>query len=51
MKLTRGGGGGKSLSELFSTHPSLEKRLDQLAKIQRQLGQQTPGGLNAGSGS
>jgi heat shock protein HtpX len=49
MKLT--GGGGPSLSQLFSTHPSLEKRLDQLAKIQRQLGQPTPGGLSAGSGS
>jgi heat shock protein HtpX len=54
MKLTRGGGrqgrqgggqGGPSLSALFSTHPSLEKRLDQLAKIQRQLGEQTPGGI------
>jgi len=49
MKLTRGGGrgnqgGGPSLSALFSTHPSLEKRLEQLAKIQRQLGEQTPGG-------
>jgi heat shock protein HtpX len=58
MKLTRGGGGGggegrgggKSLSQLFSTHPSLEKRLEQLAKIQRQLGQTTPGGLSAGPG-
>jgi heat shock protein HtpX len=56
MKLTRGGGGGggggggKSLSQLFSTHPSLEKRLEQLAKIQRQLGQPTPGGLSAGPG-
>jgi heat shock protein HtpX len=52
MKLTRGGdgrdgrGGGKSLSQLFSTHPSLEKRLEQLAKIQHQLGQTTPGGLS-----
>ena len=48
MKLTRGrggAGGGPSLSALFSTHPSLEKRLEQLAKIQRQLGQPTPGGL------
>ena len=50
MKLTRGGGGGggggggKSLSQLFSTHPSLEKRLEQLAKIQRELGQPTAGG-------
>jgi len=58
MKLTGGGGGGagggrgggKSLSQLFSTHPSLEKRLEQLAKIQRQLGQPTAGGLSAGSG-
>jgi len=58
MKLTGGGGGGagggrgggKSLSQLFSTHPSLEKRLEQLAKIQRQLGQPTTGGLSAGSG-
>lgn len=50
MKLTRGGGrggagrgGGPSLSNLFSTHPSLEKRLEELAKIQRQLGQVSPG--------
>ena len=58
MKLTRGGdrggrggsGGGPSLSQLFSTHPSLEKRLEQLAKIQRQLGEPTAGGLGAGSG-
>jgi heat shock protein HtpX len=44
MKLTRsrgqGQGGGPSLAALFSTHPSLEKRLEELAKIQRQLGQQ-----------
>lgn len=33
---------GASLSTIFSTHPSLEKRLEQLAKIQRQLGQATP---------
>jgi heat shock protein HtpX len=42
MKLTRGGaggGGGPSLSALFSTHPSLEKRIAQLSKIQRELGQ------------
>src|SRR5262252_299381 len=32
-----------SLSTLFSTHPSLEKRLEQLEKIQRQLGQVAPG--------
>jgi heat shock protein HtpX len=47
MKLTRGGRDGKStgpsLANLFSTHPSLEKRLEQLEKIQRQLGQATPG--------
>jgi heat shock protein HtpX len=34
--------GGASLSAVFSTHPSLEKRLEQLAKIQRQLGQVSP---------
>ena len=47
MKLTRGGGGGRSLSVLFSTHPSLEKRIEQLSKIQRELGQvgQDPRGL------
>jgi len=49
MKLTRGGGGGggSSLSALFSTHPSLEKRIEQLSKIQRELGQvgQDPRGL------
>jgi heat shock protein HtpX len=43
MKLTRGGGGGggggTSLSALFSTHPSLDKRIEQLTKIQRELGQ------------
>lgn len=31
--------GGASLSSLFSTHPSLEKRLEQLAKIETELGQ------------
>jgi heat shock protein HtpX len=40
MKLT--GGGGKSLSVIFSTHPSLERRLEELQKIQKQLGQTTP---------
>jgi heat shock protein HtpX len=30
---------GKSLSTLFSTHPSLERRLAELAKISKQLGQ------------
>ena len=41
MKMTRGGreGGGASLSALFSTHPSLDKRIEQLSKIQRELGQ------------
>ena len=34
---------GASLSTLFSTHPSLEKRIEQLEKIQRQLGQVSPG--------
>jgi heat shock protein HtpX len=37
---TRRDGGGKSLSTLFSTHPSLEQRLAQLDKISKQLGQQ-----------
>ncbi|MBO0804008.1 MAG: zinc metalloprotease HtpX [Nocardiopsaceae bacterium] len=32
-----------SLSTMFSTHPSLEKRIEQLDKIQRQLGQVDPG--------
>jgi heat shock protein HtpX len=31
-----------SLSQVFSTHPSLEKRLEQLDKIQHQLGQISP---------
>jgi len=30
--------GGKSLAALFATHPPLEKRLEQLAKISSQLG-------------
>jgi heat shock protein HtpX len=34
--------GGKSLSVMFSTHPSLEKRIEQLDKIQRQLNQAGP---------
>ena len=38
-----GGNGGRSLSALFSTHPSLEKRIEQLAKIQAQLGEVSPG--------
>jgi heat shock protein HtpX len=31
--------GGPSLSKVFSTHPSLERRLAELDKVQRQLGQ------------
>jgi heat shock protein HtpX len=34
--------GKSSLSKVFSTHPSLERRLEELEKIQRQLGQATP---------
>jgi heat shock protein HtpX len=30
---------GTSLSKLFSTHPSLERRLEELDKVQRQLSQ------------
>jgi heat shock protein HtpX len=30
---------GFSISSLFSTHPPLEKRLEQLAKLSNQLGQ------------
>ena len=41
MRLHGEGGGG--LSALFSTHPSLEKRVEQLEKIQRELGQVGPG--------
>jgi len=37
------GGGGDKLANLFSTHPSLEKRIEQLAKIQAQLNNTTPG--------
>jgi len=33
---------GNGLSNIFSTHPSLERRLEELAKIQRQLGEVTP---------
>ncbi len=40
MKLN--GEGTRSLAQIFSTHPSLEKRLEELAKIQRQLGKVTP---------
>jgi heat shock protein HtpX len=41
MRLHGEGGGG--LSAIFSTHPSLEKRVEQLEKIQRELGQVGPG--------
>jgi heat shock protein HtpX len=34
--------GGPSLSSVFSTHPSLERRLAELDKVQRQLGQVSP---------
>lgn len=37
MKLS--GGSRASLSALFSTHPTLDKRIEQLTKIQRELGQ------------
>jgi heat shock protein HtpX len=37
----RGGSGGPSLSNLFSTHPTLERRLEELAKVSRQLGSGT----------
>ena len=33
---------GKSLANIFSTHPSLEKRIEQLNKIQLELGQPGP---------
>jgi heat shock protein HtpX len=33
-----------SLAKLFSTHPSLDRRIEELDKIQRQLGQTTPQG-------
>jgi len=35
--------GGASLSAIFSTHPSLEKRIAELEKIQRQLNEVSPG--------
>ena len=38
MKLT----GEKTLGALFSTHPSLKRRIEELEKIQRQLGQMSP---------
>jgi len=34
------GKAGASLSSLFSTHPSLEKRLDRLGVLSRELGEQ-----------
>jgi heat shock protein HtpX len=34
--------GGRSLSRIFSTHPTLERRLEELDKIQRQLSQAGP---------
>jgi heat shock protein HtpX len=37
------GGGGDGLANLFSTHPSLEKRIAQLAKLQAQLNDAAPG--------
>jgi heat shock protein HtpX len=37
------GQGGDGLANLFSTHPSLEKRIAQLEKIQRQLNDAAPG--------
>ncbi|MBV9380751.1 MAG: zinc metalloprotease HtpX [Streptosporangiaceae bacterium] len=40
MKLSGGGGGG--LSRIFSTHPTLERRIQELDKIQKQLGQVAP---------
>jgi heat shock protein HtpX len=33
---------GQSLANIFSTHPSLDKRLEQLSQIQRQLNEITP---------
>ena len=40
MKLHGGEGGG--LSRVFSTHPSLDRRIQELDKIQKQLGQVAP---------
>jgi heat shock protein HtpX len=34
---------GQGLANIFSTHPPLQKRLEELAKVQRQLNQATPG--------
>ncbi|MGH3500987.1 MAG: hypothetical protein ACRDQA_08850, partial [Nocardioidaceae bacterium] len=41
---------GFSFSSLFSTHPSLEKRLQQLAEISTQLGEVAPGEQRGPSG-
>jgi heat shock protein HtpX len=35
--------GGPSMSKLFSTHPSLDKRIEELEKVARQLGEVSPG--------
>ena len=35
-----GEGGGQGLANIFSTHPSLERRLQQLSEISAQLGKQ-----------
>src|SRR5215470_18114260 len=40
LKSTGGEGGGPSLSNIFSTHPSLERRLQQPSEISAQLGKQ-----------
>lgn len=39
LKLSKG---QASLAQMFSTHPSLDKRIEQLDKIQRELGQISP---------
>ena len=41
---------GVSFSQLTSTHPSLEQRLNQLAKIQAELGRPVDGGADPGEG-
>jgi heat shock protein HtpX len=33
---------GQGIANLFSTHPTLQKRIEELAKVQRQLNQTTP---------
>ncbi|MGH3413366.1 MAG: zinc metalloprotease HtpX [Marmoricola sp.] len=42
---------GVSLSQITSTHPSLEQRLDQLAKIAAELGRPFDGGPAGGGGA